>query len=144
MKKTIAVLIVFMLMMTVLKFTTGNVFAGDEENPEIKDETDDLFGIFARQPSLFNFFKSLKIFDIETFDFMDIKSAWFYEVEGRPDYLYTAIKLKNLDFINQRTIYAVHWKHNEKSYAVAVHVYSDGAYKSFFCRTNHWSMGQIL
>jgi hypothetical protein len=123
---------IFMCMLLVATVFSVPALAGDEENPEIVDETNDLFGIFARNPKVLNFFKSLKIFDMESFDFMDITSAWFYENPDQQDYLYTAIKLKNLDFINQRTIYAMHWIFNGKTYAVGVHVYSNGEVQSFF------------
>jgi hypothetical protein len=132
MKKKLTGLFVCMLLITTLLSTTGIVTAGDEENPEITDEIDDLVGTFVTMPSLLNIFKIFKIFNLESFDFMDIKSAWFYEIPGQSEYLYTAIKLKNLDFINQRTIYAMHWNFDERSYAVGVHVHSNGAIKSFF------------
>jgi hypothetical protein len=131
MKKIVRILIIMLLITSILSIS-GTVLAGDEENPEIVDETDDLFGIFIRNPNIFNFFKILKIFEIETFDFMDITSAWFYENPDQPDYLYTVIKLKDLDFINQRTIYAMHWIFNGKTYAVGVHVHSNGEVQSFF------------
>ena len=131
MKKIIVFLILTLLITSVLSITS-TVLAGDEENPEIEDEVDDLFGTFIRKTNIFNFFKTLKIFNIENFDFMDIKSAWFYENAEQPDILYLAIKLKNLDFINQRTIYALHWIFEEKTYAVGVHVHTDGEMQSFF------------
>jgi hypothetical protein len=53
--------------------------AGDEQNPEIVDETNDLYGVFALKPKIYNFFSKSKIFNIDSFDFMDITSAWFYE-----------------------------------------------------------------
>jgi len=130
--KKIIILLILTLLITSVLLSTSSVLAGDEENPEIEDETDDLFGTFIRKPNIFNFFKTLKIFNIENFDFMDIKSAWFYENSEKPDILYLAIKLKNLDFINQRTIYAMHWIFNEKTYAVGVHVHTDGEMQSFF------------
>jgi len=132
MRKKLTGLFICMLLITTLFSTTGIVTAGSEQNPEIVDETDDLFGTFIRMPILLNIFKGLKIFNLETFDFMDIKSAWFYEIQGQPEYLYTAIKMNDLVFINQRTIYAMHWNFDGKSYAVGVHVYSNGAIKSFF------------
>ena len=130
--KKIIILLILTLLITSVLLSTSSVLAGDEENPEIEDETDDLFGTFIRKPNIFNFFKTLKIFNIENFDFIDIKSAWFYENSEKPDILYLAIKLKNLDFINQRTIYAMHWIFNEKTYAVGVHVHTDGEMQSFF------------
>ena len=130
MKIKIVCLFVFMLLITTILPLTA--MAGDEQNPEIVDETDDLFGIFALKPNVYNFFTKSKIFNMESFDFMDITKAWFYEKPDKPDYLYTAIKLKNLEFINQRTIYAMHWEFEGKNYAVGVHVYSNGEIQGFF------------
>jgi hypothetical protein len=129
MKKIVGIFIFMLLITTTFSIT---VMAGDEENPEIVDETDDLFGIFIRNSKILNFFKTLKIFNLQSFDFMDITSAWFYENPEQPEYLYSAIKLKNLDFINQRTIYAMHWEFDGKNYAVGVHVYSNGDFQGFF------------
>jgi hypothetical protein len=131
MKKIVIILICMLLIISFLSIT-DTVLAGNEEDPEIVDEMDDLFGIFIRNPKVLNFFKALKIFNIDNFDFMDIKSAWFYENPDQQDNLYCAIELKNLEFINQRTIYAMHWKFNQKSYAVAVHVYKNGETQAFF------------
>ena len=129
MKKLIGILICTLLIINILPMC---VIAGDEQNPEIVDETNDLYGLFAIKPNVYNFFTKFNIFNMESFDFMDITSAWFYENPDKPDYLYTAIKLKNLEFINQRTIYAMHWEFKDKNYAVGVHVYSNGTTKGFF------------
>ncbi|KYK31628.1 MAG: hypothetical protein AYK22_02115 [Thermoplasmatales archaeon SG8-52-3] len=131
MKKIIRIFVCMLLIISFLSIT-DTVLAGNKENPEIIDETDDLFGMFIRKPMIFNFFKTFKIFNIKNFDFMDITSAWFYESPDYQDNLYFTIELKNLEFINQRTIYAMHWKFNDKSYAVAVHVYKNGEIQSFF------------
>ena len=129
MKKIIGIILCMLLFTTTFSI---KVIAGDEQNPEIVDETNDLFGIFTRNTKILNFFTKLNIFKIETFDFMDITSAWFYENPDKPDYLYTAIKLKNLDFINQRTIYAMHWEFEGKNYAVGTHIISNGEILGFF------------
>ena len=129
MKEIIGILVCMLLITTILPIT---VMAGDENDPEIVDESNDLFGIFALKPNIYNFFTRLKIFKMDSFDFMDITQAWFYENPDNPDYLYSAIKLKNLEFINQRTIYAMHWEFKDKDYAVGVHVYSNGVTKGFF------------
>jgi hypothetical protein len=129
MKKIIGILVCMLLVTTLLPITT---IAGDEQNPELVDETNDLYGVFALKPKIYNFFTKLKIFDIKSFNFMDITSAWFYENPDKPDYLYSTIKLKNLEFINQRTIYAMHWEFKGKNYAVGVHVHSNGVTQGFF------------
>ena len=130
MKKIIGIFICMLLIISFLSIT-DTVLAGNEEDPEIVDEIDDIFGTFIRNPRIFNFFKALKIFNIDNFDFMDIKSAWFYESPDQQDTLCCAIELKNLEFINQRTIYAMHWKFNQNSYAVGVHVYKNGEIQYF-------------
>ena len=51
-----------------------NVFAGSEEDPEILDEEDSA-----------------------VFDHLDIISAWFYEKEEEQEFLFTALKLKEIN-----------------------------------------------
>lgn len=136
MKKKIISIFFCMLLATSIFSMTFIVIAGDEENPEIVDEEDDLFGTFIIFPTLFKIFTKLKIFDIYSYDFMDIKSAWFYENHDKPDHLFTAIKLKDLVFINQRAIYAMRWIFNDVMYASAVHIYSNG--------NNIWSVAGIV
>ena len=128
-KKIIGIFICMLLVTTIIPITA---MAGDEQNPEVVDETNDLWGIFTTNTKIYNFFTKTKIFNMQSFDFMDITKAWFYENPDKPDYLYTAIKLKNLDFINQRTIYAMHWEFEGKHYAVGVHVISNGEILPFF------------
>ena len=62
MKKIITILI-FMLLISSVLFTTCSVLAGDEENPEIVDEINDTDLLF-----------------------LDIESAWFYEEITEPEY----------------------------------------------------------
>ena len=72
MQKKISTILVCMLFIT-LSFTM-NVFAGSEEDPEILDVEDDA-----------------------VFDYLDIISAWFYEMEEEPEYLFTALKIKEIN-----------------------------------------------
>ena len=65
------------------------VMAGDEENPEITDEEEN---------------------DVQ--DNFNIISAWFFEKEEEPDYLYTALKLKNIDTMKLKQHLVVSWEHN--------------------------------
>jgi hypothetical protein len=133
-KKIIGIFICTLLITTILPMT-GTVLAGDEENPEIEDEEQedwDIFGPLIKYPSLFRFFTLFGILDIESFDVIDIVSAWFYENPDEPEYLCTAIKLEDLEFINQRTIYSVHWKYDGTKYGVGIHTHSNGQYISCF------------
>ena len=125
--------IFLMMLVTFILSTSGVVIAGDEQNPEIIDEEDDIFGPLIIDPGLFSRMKTLgRLKDIENFDFLDIVSAWFYENADEPDFLYSAVKLKNLEFKDDRGIYAMHWMCNGIAYGVGVHTYSNGDYQGFF------------
>jgi hypothetical protein len=65
------------------------VMAGDEKNPEITDEEEN---------------------DVQ--DNLNIISAWFFEKEEEPGYLYTALKLKNIDTLKLKQHLVVIWEHN--------------------------------
>ena len=131
MKKLFKILL--MLLVTMIISSSGLVFAGDEQNPEIIDDEDDIFGPLIIDPSLFVRMQTIgRLKDIENFDFIDIVSAWFYENADEPDYLYTTVKLKNLEFKDDRGVYAMHWKYNDIAYGAGVHTYSNGDYQGFF------------
>ena len=133
-RKIIGIFICTLLIATMLPIT-GTVIAGSEEDPEINDEEQedwDICGPFISNPYLFKIFSLLGVFDIESFDVIDIVSAWFYECSDNPDYLYAAVKVEDLIFINQRTIYSVHWTYNGKNYGVGSHTHSDGQQISCF------------
>jgi len=66
-----------------------SVFAWSEEDPEITDEVEE---------------------DVQ--DSLNIISAWFYEKEDEPDYLYTALKLKNIDTTKTKQHLVVSWELN--------------------------------
>ena len=76
-----------------------SVIAGDEENPEILDEE-----------------------DTAVFDYLDIISAWFYENEDEPDYLYTALKLREINSMKFKQHLTVHWTHNGIECASSLHI----------------------
>ena len=134
MKTKIVGILVMTLLITTLLPITGTVLAGDEEHPEITDgDEDDIFGPLVSDPELFARLKSLGALEgIESFEFLDIISAWFYEDFNEPDFLYTSIKIKDLGFFDDRGIYSVHWRYNEVDYAAGVHTHSNGDYSSFF------------
>lgn len=121
------------LLITCVLFSSGFVLAGDEQNPEITDEVDDVFGPLVEDPSLFSRMKSLgRLSDIDNFDFIDIVSAWFYEEADEPDFLYSAIKIKDLEFKKDRGVYAMHWAYNDIKYDAGVHTHSNGDFANFF------------
>ncbi|MFE3845788.1 hypothetical protein ACFL1L_02875 [Thermoplasmatota archaeon] len=83
--KIFAILISMLFIFTILSV---NVFAGSEEDPEITDEEED---------------------DVQ--ENFNIISAWFYEKEEEPDYLYTALKLKNIDTTKTKQHLVIIWEH---------------------------------
>ncbi|MFC1749572.1 hypothetical protein ACFL2V_12275 [Pseudomonadota bacterium] len=69
------------------------ISAGDEDNPEIEDE------IWDTQIALY-----------------DIVSAWFYEKENEPDFLFTAMKIRNLSVKKKDAVYSIRWNMNGNEY----------------------------
>jgi hypothetical protein len=107
-----------------------NVLAGDINEPEITDQEDDWFGSFIEHPIRFQIFYSIGLLTMESFDFLDIESAWFHEESDEPEYLFTSIKLKDLNVISQRAVYSIHWKYNGVKYSVGSHIYNNGLNRS--------------
>lgn len=132
-RKIIGIFVCMLLVATILPIT-GTVIAGDEENPEIEDKEngDDLFGTLIEYPNRLRTKIALLLLDLKSFDFMDIDSAWFFEDENESDYLHIAVKLKDLEFINQRAIYSVHWIFNGVNYVVGSHATRYGENISYF------------
>jgi hypothetical protein len=128
MKKIRTILISILLVITVLAI---NVSAGDENNPEIQDGEDDIIGTLVKYPVLLKIFQIIGIVPMQSFEFMDVKSAWFYEHEAEPDYLFVSIKMKDLEYTPLRSIYAVRWMFNDQHYGVVCHTYSNGEFKWF-------------
>lgn len=128
MKKRNTVLITMMLGILVLAM---NVSAIDTIEPQIQDEENDVMGPLVEYPVLFQILQKMGIVPIQSFEFMDVTSAWFYEDLNEPNYLFITIKIKDLAFTRMRAIYAVHWTFNEKHYGVACHTHSDGAFTWF-------------
>ena len=62
------------------------VYAGDESDPEIFDEE-----------------------DADVVDYLDLVSAWFYEEENEPEYLFTALKMKEINPYHPKQHLVVHW-----------------------------------
>ncbi len=122
MKKICEAVVCMVLVASLLPLS---VMAGSEEDPEIEDyyenSPNDIYGTFARIPVLFTLFQALGVFPFDSFDVIDIQSAWFYEQADDPAYLYTALKLKDVFLIKQAQIYTIRWEMNRKSYAASVH-----------------------
>ena len=89
-QKIISFLISLLFILTIFSI---NGFAGSEEDPEIIDETND-----------------------EVLDHLDIISAWFYELEEEPDYLFIALKLKEINTKKSVQFLTVSWFYNDIQY----------------------------
>ncbi|MDG6219171.1 MAG: hypothetical protein QCI00_07000 [Candidatus Thermoplasmatota archaeon] len=76
------------------------VSAGSEEDPEIVDNGE----------------------DTDLVKYLDVMSAWFYEKENEPDYLYTALKMKEINPFHMKQHLVVHWVHNGIKCASGMHI----------------------
>jgi len=126
MKRIINILICLMLVITAFSLT---VYAGDENNPEILDLENDITGKLIKNPILFKILQTINMVPFQSFEFIDITSAWFYESEGKPDYLFSIIKIKDLDYTSLRTIYAIRWTFDEKNYGAGCHIHSNDEFR---------------
>jgi hypothetical protein len=124
MRKKMVGIFVCMLLIIIILPTTA--MAGDENDPEITDNLNDQFGPLVDYPTRVRTKIALTLLQMNSFDFIDIDSAWFYENEFEPNYLYAALKLKDLSVTSQRAIYTIHWKCNGVPYAVWSHLYNNG------------------
>ena len=87
MKENAKKIIVLMLLIAILSPTLA--IAGDEEDPEIVDESED-----------------------DIVPFLDIISAWFYEQDDQPDFLFIGLKLKEISTTPLKQHLTVHWELN--------------------------------
>jgi hypothetical protein len=117
---------IIIVLISFLLISSLNVLAGDINDPEIIDEEDDCFGSFINHPVRFRFFRLIGLLTMDSYDFLDINSAWFYEDSDEPEYLFAFLKLKDLDVISQRAVYSIHWIYNGVRYAVGSHIYNNG------------------
>ena len=124
-RKIIGIFVCTLLIATMLPIT-GTVIAGSEEDPEIIDNEDDWFGSFIDHPIKYQIFHAIGLLTMESYDFLDIKSAWFYEQSDEPEYLFASIKLNDLEVISQRAVYTIHWTFNGIKYAIGSHIYNNG------------------
>lgn len=96
-KKRIISILLIMLMISVT--FSMSISAGSEEDPEIVDESDsDVVG------------------------YLDVISAWFYEKEDEPEYLFTALKMNEINPYHLKQHLVVHWKLNGIKCASSMHI----------------------
>lgn len=114
MKKIIIIFICLSLTLLVFSF---NVIAGSEEDPEVEDRIRDvkIFGIFPFLPQ-------------SNFKYVDIISAWIYEEEDNPDYLYMSLKIRDLEETTEKydAIYVISWTLDSVTYSASVHIFPQG------------------
>jgi len=144
-KKIVGIFVCMLLITTILPII---VMAGDENDPEIRDNLNDQFGALVEFPTRIRTRIALALLQMNSFDFIDIDSAWFYENEFESDYLYAALKIQDLSINTQRTIYSVHWTFNGVAYCVGSHLYDNGQYSSCFVgldkrSNNKWQDAEV-
>jgi len=62
---------------------------------------------------------------------MDIESADIYEMSNEPDFIFTSIKIKDLEYIPIRVFYAICFDYNDHHYAACCHTHSNGDFTWF-------------
>jgi len=139
MKKKIITILISLVFISSL-----NVLAGNINDPEITDDEDDWFGSFIDHPIRYQLFHAIGLLPMETFDFLDIKSAWFYEESDEPDYLFVSLRLKDLEVISQRAVYSIHWTFNGERYAIGSHIYNNGLNTVFSVNSKMLRVSMIL
>ena len=126
MRKKVIATIVVMLLIATIPILPINVLAGDENDPEITDALNDQFGALAIYPDRLRTRIALMLLQMDSFDFVDIDSAWFYENADEPDFLYADLKLQDLRIVPQDAIYTVRWACNDVAYCVGSHIRFNG------------------
>ena len=97
MKKIIVVFICTLLLTIILPMAVN---AGDETNPEIVDDVGDT-----------------------PLSLLDIDSAWFYEIEDEPEYLFTSMKILFLKE-NYNAVFSIRWSYDGNEYAAGVNTFT--------------------
>ena len=111
-RKNILSAIIMTLILTIA--STIPIYAGDVENPEIEDDLED-----------------------EIVDYLDIISAWFYEKQDQPEYLFIGLKIKEISDIQQKQHLTVHWEYDGIECAVGLHIGYDEAGFSYTAGWGH-------
>jgi hypothetical protein len=102
--KKIAIAVLCLLMTITIFPKTDIVRAGDEDNPEIEDSVGDC--------------------PIKN---IDIVSAWFFEDSEDPDFLYVAIKVRDLQYTWIITNYVMYWYYNSTLYFSLLSTWGQGS-----------------
>jgi hypothetical protein len=113
-KKIFSILILITLIITIIPVLG---LAGSEENPEIKDVIGDSELIF-----------------------LDIESAWFYEEEENPEYLYISMKINDLKE-KFNALFSVRWTLKNEVYVSGLdtHYSKNNVFRSGLRqRATHW------
>jgi hypothetical protein len=113
-KKIIPILVSMLIIFTTFSMT---VFGGSEDDPEVEDRIGDvkIFGIIPFFPQV-------------NFGYADIVSAWIYEEENNPDFLYMGLKIRDLEDTTDKydAIYVIVWTFNNIEYSAGVHIFPEG------------------
>ena len=105
MNKKFKIFMICMSIIVMLQPMTMSVIAGDEGNPEIIDDENDIIGPRGN------------IITRNQFYYIDIISAWFFEDENEPDYLFISLKIKDLR-LPVNSIFNVYWNYKDSTYIV--------------------------
>ena len=105
MKKKLKNLIICISVIVMFQPMTMSVIAGDESNPEITDDENDIIGPRGN------------IVTNERYNYLDIVSGWFFEKENEPDYLFASLKINNYGF-RLNPMYFVNFNYGSYSYDV--------------------------
>ena len=116
-RKILGMFVCTLLIATILPIT-GSVIAGDENDPEIIDAENDVIG------------PNGNIIAGSRFNHIDVISAWFFEKQNEPEYLFTSLKVINLRS-SITTVYEIFWRYNDISYGTTI---SNSLVSIFFSR----------
>ena len=110
----------FLMGLIVLMLVAQGVSAGDESDPEIRDDEKDVQSwIFFKGP-----------FSNFLFKHIDIVSCWFFEDSAEPDMFYVTLKVREFRFSLLNTTYAVQWYYNDVWCYCLMNVGRNGAVQS--------------
>ena len=125
-KLIITKLLVCTLLVGFLIPLIGNVNAGTESDPELKDRILDV---------RFNGF--LPLYPQILFKYLDIVSVWFEEKSDNPDIIYVSLKLRDIvtKTDSLEVIYLVGWFYQNEQYICSIHIHPEGVYGNpYICR----------
>ena len=105
-RKILGMFVCTLLIATILPIT-GSVIAGDENDPEIVDDENDVIGPNG------NIIAGIR------FNHIDVISAWFFEKQNEPEYLFTSLKVINLR-ASINTGYEIFWRYNDIGYGTII------------------------